>query len=1059
MLPSEASSREDRLKGLALAKGWIGRLEFEEARDLAGLVASGALTPGQAEALILELDRSEGTRPPGGPRSHDGTSAFKATWVESWGPFEDLTLLAEGGMGRIFKALDTRLQRRVALKLLRREDPELAARFLREATIQAQVEHPHVCRIYEAGEWMGQAFIAMQLIEGESLRAAARRMTLSDKLEVMIQVCEGVHAAHQQGLIHRDLKPSNLMVKQVEGSWRAFVLDFGLARTLAATGLAQRGVVMGTVHYMSPEQARGEEQGLDRRTDIYALGATLYELFSGEPPFSQHQGLEALGRILGENPPPLRRKAPQLPRDLETVVMKCLERARERRYGNARELAGDLRRVLDGEPVEARRTSRAERLYRWSRKNRLGMAAGAGLLLVLVGAGMVVVRDRMAAQRRNAFVAQMETEAERLEHRVRMLRLHGGDARGWLEVEQDLRAMEARADQGDEAAPAARYALGRGLMAMGYEEEACVQLERAWKEGVRGRARAWSLGCALVARLRKTRDMAERLPFHESAEAWVKDVEASLRPQALALLHEGLGSGPEPMDLQKALVASLEDHEGEALHRAARAFEAHPWLTEAKLLEGDLLRESAQREQDPATALAQLAQAGGAYASAARGAPRDLRPLLRASRCWRLAERAARALGRSAEAGTDATRAQDALAQARALSPGAAMVMLEQVWADLAEASPESIERAERQAEAVAVARPGWREAAIALIQAQMARAATESRDQVAHLQRAIAGARRLVARAPGHPISGYLLEEGLTRLAIVQVTRDPAPWPELEEALREVRAAQAREPMRAFHAVLEGRLLLARALREWERGQDPLPAAQAASAALVRALALAPRDSTLHQHLARAYLLQGRSEWWLGRGEAEAHLAEARRTAFRAQELAPLDPEPLRLQGEAALVAAELAKEQGRDPSPWLAEARRWAVQLREVAPTYLEGQVLAARAELADPRATVPALAGASRALAAEPGFAADPEARVVRARLAMAQHRYDEALAEAREVAQQGGPTAEARWVEAQALAAQAKELGEGPHRLDLQAQAQVAREQALALNPLLERKRAR
>ncbi len=1058
MPPPSSTSREERLKGLALAKGWIGREEFEASRDLAGLVASGALTSGQAEALILELDRSETGRPTGGGRSQDGTSAFKATWVESWGHFEDLTLLAEGGMGRIFKALDTRLQRRVALKLLRRDDPELASRFLREASIQAQVEHPHVCRIYEAGEWMGQAFIAMQLIEGETLRAAARRMTLKDKLEVMIQVCEGVHAAHQQGLIHRDLKPTNLMVKQVEGSWRAFVLDFGLARTLAAPGPSQGGVVMGTVHYMSPEQARGEERGLDRRTDIYALGATLYELFAGEPPFSQHQGLEALGRTLAEEPLRLRRKAPQLPRDLETVVMKCLERMRERRYDTARELAGELRRVLEGEPVEARRASRPERIYHWSRKNRLGMAAGAGLLLLVVGGGSLILRERLATHRRNTFIAQMETEAERLEHRVRLLRLHGGDARGWFELEQDLKAMENRADQGDEGAPAARYALGRGLMAMGYEEEGCAQLERAWKEGVQGRTRAWCLGNALVARLRQTRDLAQRLPFRESAEAWVQSAEANLRPKALALLQAGLGAGSEPMDLQKALVASLEDHEGEALHRAARAFAAHPWLTEAKLLEGDLLCEAASREQDPATALAQLEQGGHAFEGAARSAPQDLRPLLRASRCWRLAERTARALNRPIEAREDAARSRQALERARALSAGAAMVQLEGVWADLAEASPAAIERAERQAESVVVARPGWREAAIALIQAQLGRAATETKDQMAHLQRAIAGARRLREKTPGHPIAAYILEEALTRKAIAQITHDPAPWPEFEEALREVRAAQALEPQRAFHAELEGRLFLARALREWERGQDPEVAVQATAKALGRALALAPRNSGLHQYLAQAYLVQGRHAGWMGR-EAEGPLAEARRAAFRAQELAPLDPEPYRLQGESAWVMAELSKDQGHDPVPWLVEARHWAARLREVAPTHLETALLEAQIELADPKTTAPALARAAQGLKAQSGFSADAGARVVGARLALAQHHLAEALAQAREAIQLGGLSGEARWVEAQALEAQAQALGAGPRKLDLLAQGQMAREQALALNPLLARKRGR
>ncbi|HJV23993.1 MAG TPA: serine/threonine-protein kinase [Holophagaceae bacterium] len=1056
MVPSEGSSREERLKGLALAKGWIGRAEFESAADLTELVVQGRLMPGQAEALGLELDRPEASLGPPRSASQDGTSAFKATWVESWGHFADLTLVAEGGMGRIFKALDTRLQRRVALKLLRRDDPELASRFLREASIQAQVEHPHVCRIYEAGEWMGQAFIAMQLIDGETLKAAGRKMALVDKLDVMIQVCEGVHAAHQQGLIHRDLKPSNLMVKQVEGSWRAFVLDFGLARTLAASGLTQSGVVMGTVHYMSPEQARGEERGLDRRTDIYALGATLYELFTGEPPFSNYQGLEALGRILAEDPIPLRRKAPQLPRDLETVVMKCLERNRDRRYGNAREVAGELRRVLEGESVDARRASWPERVYRWSRKNRLGMAAGAGLLFLLTGAGMLVVRDRMEERRRSVFLAQMGTLAERLENRLRIMRLQGGTSRSWSELEEELKDLERHAAQKDDGGPAARYAYGRVLLALGYEEEGAQQLEQAWEAGARGRAVAWSLGEGLVARLRLTRDLSRRLPCEEAGEAWYQTDAAAGRPRAAALLREGLGAGPQPLGYQEALLASMEGHEAESLRRARAVFEAQPWLAEAKLLEGDLLRESALREADEGKALAGLEEAARAFEAAAGAAPEDVRPLLRASACRRQAAVRAQAAGRSTAPLLD--QADHLLARARTRSMGATLVGLEEVWVDLAGGGgPGSVAQAERLAEKISVERPDWREATLATIQAHLAQAGADPSDPGGYA-RAIEAARRLLERSPGHPFGLYLLEEGLMRQAVLKIGSESSPWAGSEGALREIRAAQARGPQRVFHWVFEGRILVARAQREWEQGRDPLASARGTVAALTRALALSPRDARVYRDLAQAYLLQGHYEWWSG-AEAEPHLAEARRAAFRAQELAPRDPEPCRLQGEAALVVAELSREQGRDPGPWLAEVRRWAGRLRELGAPSPVARMLEARAELADPRATDQTRARVFQALAGEPGAGGSAGAKLLLARLALVRRQEREALALAREAAKLDPEFGEARWVEALVLQSQAEGLPEGPRRTDLRAQARMAREQALALNPRLERKGAK
>ncbi|HJV90733.1 MAG TPA: serine/threonine-protein kinase [Holophagaceae bacterium] len=1055
MVPSDGSSRDERLKGLALAKGWIGRAAFDGAEALGELVVQGHLTAGQAEALELELDRPEPSLGPTRSGSPDGASAFKATWVESWGHFADLTLVAEGGMGRIFKALDTRLQRRVALKLLRRDDPELASRFLREASIQAQVEHPHVCRIYEAGEWMGQAFIAMQLIDGETLKAAGRKMSLVDKLDVMIQVCEGVHAAHQQGLIHRDLKPSNLMVKQVEGSWRAFVLDFGLARTLAASGLTQSGVVMGTVHYMSPEQAKGEERALDRRTDIYALGATLYELLAGEPPFAKYQGLEALGRILAEDPIPLRRKAPQLPRDLETVVMKCLERNRDRRYGNARDLAGELRRVLEGESVDARRASWPERIYRWSRKNRLGMAAGAGMLLLLTGAGMLVVRDRMEERRRSVYLAQMGTVAERLENRLRILRLQGGTDRAWAEVEEELKDLERHADLKDDGGPAARYALGRVLLALGFEEEGARQLERAWAGGARGRAVAWSLGESLAARLRLTRDLSRRMPCEEAGEAWFQAEVAASRPRAVALLREGLGGSPEPQGYQEALLASLEGHEAEALRRARAIFETQPWLVEAKLLEGDLLREAALRESDGGKALTGLEEAAHAYETAAGVAPEDVRPLLRASSCLRQAATRAPSAGRSTT--PFLAQAGRLLARARTRSTGAHLVGLEEIWVDLAEGGAAQVARAERLAEKLSVERPEWQEVSLATIQAHLARGAAGPTEAGA-FDRAVEGARRLLERSPGHPFGTYLLEEGLMRQAVVKIASESTPWSGSEPALQEIRAGQGRSPQRAFHWVFEGRILVARAQREWEQGRDPIVSARGTVTALTRALALSPRDAEVYRDLARAYLLQGRFEWWSGL-EAESHLAEARRAAFRAQELAPLDPEPCRIQGEAALVVAELSREQGRDPGPWLAEVRRWAARLRELGAPGLVVRMLEARADLADPLTTPQGLARCALALAGETGSGASAEAHVLQARLALARHLGPEALVQAREAVRLDAKLGEARWMEALALQTLAGALPEGPQRTDLSALARMAREQALTLNPRLERKGAK
>jgi predicted Ser/Thr protein kinase len=302
--------------------------------------------------------------------------------------YETAILLGKGAMGEVYKAFDPVLQRFVALKYLRKDDPGLAERLLREARLQARVEHEMVCKVYEVGTDEGRPFIAMQFIEGRTLEQAAADMTLGEKMQVVRDVAEAVHAAHETGLIHRDLKPQNIMVeRRADGTWRPHVLDFGLARESEASGLTASGAIVGTPPYMAPEQARGDLPGLDRRTDVYALGAVLYRLVTGRPPFEGGH-LDVAMRVIHTEPVPPRRVDPTLPVDIEAIVLKCLEKDRDRRYPTAQALARDLQRFLDGEAVEARSLERLE--------TRSFPEAGAtppsgGSVLDLVGRGFRIV--------------------------------------------------------------------------------------------------------------------------------------------------------------------------------------------------------------------------------------------------------------------------------------------------------------------------------------------------------------------------------------------------------------------------------------------------------------------------------------------------------------------------------------------------------------------------------------------------------------------------------------------------------------------------------------------
>lgn len=212
-------------------------------------------------------------------------------------------------MGKVYKARDTRLNRTVALKLLRMEDPALAPRMMREARAQAQVNHPHVCKVYEVGEEGGMPYIALEFIRGKPLDEACKEMSLEGKLKLMKEVCEALHSAHVLGIIHRDIKPANILLRGPDGA--AKIADFGVARLLTSD-LTQSGASLGSPAYMSPEQIRWGT--LDGRSDLFSLAAVLYEALAGKRPFQGEDLASLVYSIAHETPIPIRRRVRSLPR-------------------------------------------------------------------------------------------------------------------------------------------------------------------------------------------------------------------------------------------------------------------------------------------------------------------------------------------------------------------------------------------------------------------------------------------------------------------------------------------------------------------------------------------------------------------------------------------------------------------------------------------------------------------------------------------------------------------------------------------------------------------------
>ena len=255
--------------------------------------------------------------------------------------------LGEGGMGVVYKAEDTKLERTVALKFLAAHllnDEEAKERFLREAKAAAALHHPNVCPVHEIDEVDGKTFIAMAFLEGESLEAriADGPLSIKDALDIARQAADGLDAAHEKGIFHRDIKPANIMV---DPKGRATIMDFGLARLTEASRLTKFDTAMGTVAYMSPEQAQGME--VDSRTDIWALGCVLYEMVSGQRPFQGQYDQALLYEIVHEEPPPLTGLRTGVPVELEFAVGKCLEKYADSRYQHASDTAVDLRNIQD----------------------------------------------------------------------------------------------------------------------------------------------------------------------------------------------------------------------------------------------------------------------------------------------------------------------------------------------------------------------------------------------------------------------------------------------------------------------------------------------------------------------------------------------------------------------------------------------------------------------------------------------------------------------------------------------------------------------------------------
>jgi serine/threonine-protein kinase len=340
--------------------------------------------------------------------------------------YEILGELGRGGMGVVYKARHIKLDRVVALKMVlagAHAGKDQLARFYTEAQAVAHLHHHNIIQIYEVGEQSGLPYFSLEFVDGGSLseKTAGKPQPPKEAVDMVWRLAEAMSYAHQHGIVHRDLKPMNVLLMR-DGTPK--ITDFGLAKRLEGESSSQTrsGAILGTPSYMAPEQALGEVHDVGPLTDVYALGAMLYELLTGRPPFLAATPMDTVIQVIRDEPVPPSQLQPGLPRDAETICLKCLQKEQLKRYASAGELAEDLQRFLAGEPIKARPVSTPERLWRWCRRNPRVALLSAAVILLLVTAAVGSTAAAFVIHREKDAAVEARKLAEKNEYAAKVAR-------------------------------------------------------------------------------------------------------------------------------------------------------------------------------------------------------------------------------------------------------------------------------------------------------------------------------------------------------------------------------------------------------------------------------------------------------------------------------------------------------------------------------------------------------------------------------------------------------------------------------------------------------------
>ncbi|WP_165072963.1 serine/threonine-protein kinase [Paludisphaera rhizosphaerae] len=480
----------------------------------------------------------------------------RGTTVHYFGDYEILKELGRGGMGVVYKARQLSLNRAVALKVVKAgvlADDEERRRFQNEAEAVALLDHVGIVPVHEVGEHEGKPYLSMKLIEGGNLTASLARYKQDPRAAAALtaEIAEAVHHAHMRGILHRDLKPANILL---DAGGHPHVTDFGLAKRVEEDlELTASGAILGTPSYMSPEQASGRRGAITTASDVYGLGAILYALLSGKAPFGGGSVVETIDAVRNQPPVPPRRANPDVPRDLETICLKCLEKDARRRYSSASALADDLKAWLESRPISARPVGAFEKLRLWCRRNPAVAASAAAVVMALVlGTGSVIaVQTRANGLLEKKNLDLQASNAELDKQRLRAVSAEAEERRRAAEVQEtaDFQSkMLAQVDPAQAGLNLSQDVRARFVEALAKAETSDVERARQEEAFVNAWSRVNSTDAA-----RTLIDGAILKPAAEAIDVQFKD-----RPLIAATLRQTLGERYEDLGDYEAAALQMK---------------------------------------------------------------------------------------------------------------------------------------------------------------------------------------------------------------------------------------------------------------------------------------------------------------------------------------------------------------------------------------------------------------------------------------------------------------------------------------------------------------------